>query len=82
MVKEVWESTYVRIYHAAISHKGYHQTVPLPLLAVPIYMKNLRRDLRDIAQHRLGHIRIRDDAEGMVEEMRAAGQVPTFSERR
>ena len=25
-----------------------------------------------MAQHRVGHIRIRDDAEGLVEEMRAA----------
>ena len=31
-----------------------------------------------MAQHRVGHIRIRDDAEGLVEEMRAAGQVRTY----
>ena len=47
MVKEV--------YHAAISHKGYHQTVPLPSLAVPMYLKNLRRDLRDIVKAMCPH---------------------------
>ena len=31
-----------------------------------------------MAQHRLGHIRIRDDAQGMVDEMRSAGQVRTY----
>ena len=35
-----------------------------------------------MAQHRLGHIRIRDDAEGMVDEMRSAGQVRYLRSRK
>ena len=43
------------LYRAAIRHKGCHQTVPLPSLAVPTYMKNLRRDLRDIVKAMCPH---------------------------
>ena len=67
MVKEV--------YHAAISHKGYHQTVPLPSLAVPMYLKNLRRDLRDIVKAMCPHD---GPAEGHLLVMPFDGGLPTF----
>ena len=72
LVKEVWES----LDHAAISHKGYHQTGPELPLTGPIYVKDVCHDaravLRDLCPHddpeQIG-TQIRDEAEELVDRM-------------